>query len=263
MQDWCTPMTDCRPTRPLAAKGGAIVLASVLSLASIFAFMGGANAQEPARGPQPSVLVTGEGTKSLIPDIATLTLSVVTPGDTAPEALAANSEKLGKVQAKLKEIGLEERDMQTSGFGINPRYSNRSKDTDEPVRIIGYEVRNGLRIKVRDLSNLSPVLNAVVSAGANQMSGISFEASDPREAMDTARLAAIADARAKATLYAEAAGATLGKVLMIEEQGAGRSPVPVMRAEMTKMSADVPIQAGETTVTANVSVRFELVPQQP
>ncbi|WP_417690869.1 SIMPL domain-containing protein [Roseibium sp.] len=234
-------------------------VATGLTVIAFAGLLNQAQAEAATATASPSILVTGQGTASLVPDIAALNLRVVTPGDSAPEALDANSEQLSKIIASLTKIGLEERDLQTSGFSINPRYADRRDTPDAPLKIIGYEVRNGLTIKVRDLAKLSSVLDQVVKAGANEMGGISFEVSNPEAPLNDARKAAVKDARAKAELYAEAAGAQLGKILLITEQSAGGRPAPMYKAEMAMMRADVPIQAGEETLSASVTIRFELI----
>lgn len=240
------------PSRGLAAGLGALVLASALAMTPARA--------DGERSPAPAMItISGEGTATLVPDAAVLTLSVVTPGDNAPEALDANSRQLTAIVETLKAAGLDERDLQTSGFSINPRYADRRDDPNAPLKIIGYEVRNGLSVRVRDLTRLSGVLDEVVKAGANEMGGISFQVSDREAALNDARKAAVKDARAKAELYAQAAGVRLGRLVMISEMGSGSGPVPMFKAEMAMMRADVPVQAGEESLSASVTLQFELV----
>jgi hypothetical protein len=166
-----------------------------------------------------------------------------------------------KVIAELKKAGNEARDLQTSNFSVQPQYYHPPRDRNgpiEPPRIVGYQVSNTLRVRVRDLARLGAILDVTVSQGANQLNGIAFSIDDPEALLAKARKAAMEDAVARATTYAEAAGVALGRVLSINENS-GPRPVPMvarMRAE--DAAAAVPIEAGEQSIQAQVQVTWEL-----
>jgi uncharacterized protein len=212
-----------------------------------------AQAQTP---PPAQITVTGEGVVDGIPDVATLSLGVTTMGDTAAAAMAANSEALGAVMARLKAAGIAERDLQTSNLSINPNWS--VYDSGQRQRIDGYTAANHLTVQILALDSLGTVLDAAIQEGANTLNGLSFGLSDPRPAMDAARKAAVEDARARATLLVEAAGATLGPIMSITEGGGYSLPQPMFRQAADSAGA-VPVAAGEVATTASVTIVFAIV----
>jgi hypothetical protein len=161
-----------------------------------------------------------------------------------------------KVVAELKQSGIEANDIQTTNFSVEPRYD--SSDEDGPPKLVGYRVTNSVFITVRDISKLGEVLDKIVSLGANSIGGISFGVANREAVENEARKLAMADAIAKAILYAEAAGAKLGEVMSISEQG-GFQPYFEKRAAAPMASAaPVPIEAGTESVSMQVSVTWEL-----
>lgn len=193
------------------------------------------------------------------PDMATITLGVTTEAATAAEAMAGNSEKLGRVLQRLKEAGLEDRDLQTSGLSLNPNWT-QSPEGEAP-RIAGYVASNMLTVRVRALDRLGAVLDQAVQDGANTLQGVSFGLVDPQPAMDEARRKAVARAQARAQLLTEAAGVQLGPILEIREGGDGyRPPMPMYRE--AAMDAPVPMAEGEIETTAQVTLVYELKQQQ-
>jgi len=228
----------------------AALIASLLSATALTSAY--AQTQTP---PVPQITVTGEGVIDGIPDIATLSLGVTTTGDTAAAAMAANTEGLNAVMARLKAAGVADRDMQTTNLSINPNWTGY--DSGQRQRIDGYTASNQLTVRIRDLAGLGQVLDAAIQDGANTLNGLSFGLSEPRPAMDAARKAAVEDARARATLLVEAAGATLGPIVSIAEGGGYMPPQPMFRQSADAAGA-VPVAAGEVATTASVTVVFEI-----
>ncbi len=243
--------------RRFKARHSATTLLLTALMAMTPFLVGPAKADEAS---QPATItISGRGEISLAPDMGVVTTRVVTPAPTAPEALSQNTEAMNKVISQIKAAGVEERDIQTSGFSIYPRYADRRNQPDQPLKIIGYEVSNGVTVQVRDLTKLGAILDTVVRSGANEVGGISFKVSDTEQKMDEARKAAVANALQKAELYAEAAGAKLGRVLSISEAGIAIPRPFAVRAEKMMMdAAPVPIQAGEETLSASVTMMWEL-----
>jgi len=230
--------------RPLIALAPAILLAS-LTL--------------PALAGEISVL--GEGTVTAAPDTATINSGVTTQAATAREALDANSAAMDELIATLKEAGIAERDIQTSNFSVSPNYVY-SDARDEngyslPPRIDGYQVSNSVTVKVRDLEQLGAILDRSVTVGANTINGIGFSVADPSSLLDDARRQAVRDARAKAELYAEAAGATLGELEKISESQNVGGPQPYAMA-MRADAQSVPVAAGELSFSVSVNVAWEI-----
>ncbi len=210
------------------------------------------------------ITIQGRGEVRASPDMATIMSGVTTQGATAREALDANTAAMSELLAALKDAGIEARDIQTSGFSVNPNYVY-SDARDElgyslPPRINGYQVANSVTVVVRDLADLGSILDQSVTVGANTVNGVSFSVADPSELLNEARKAAFADARAKAELYADVAGASLGSLESINETQNYGSPQPYAmyaRAEI-QSSADVPVEAGELTFAITVDVAWDL-----
>ena len=205
-----------------------------------------------------TIAVTGEGKVEMAPDMAMLSLGVMTQADTAAAALKANSDGLSGALDRLKAAGIEGRDIQTSGLSLHPNIDYSSTGREPQVR--GYTASNMLTVRLRDLSVLGQTLDAVVTEGANTLNGLSFGLQDPDEATDEARRRAVADAAHKAALYAEAASVTLGRIVTISEQGNYGGPQPMMMAEarLAKDAGSVPVASGEISIGATISVVYEI-----
>ena len=177
--------------------------------------------------PVARILVTGQGSADLAPDMAILTLSVTRQAETARTALDANSLAMKEVLTAMKTEGIKPRDLQTSGFSIQPKYiypPQKSSGEREPPRIVGYTVRNSLTVRVRDITAVGAILDKSVSLGVNEGGNIMFTNDDPSEAITQARINAVKNAMAKANTLADAAGVKTGKLLEISES-APRTPV--------------------------------------
>lgn len=205
---------------------------------------------------QRTISVNGEGEASAAPDMAVVTLGVQCDALTAAEALRQNSADMTATIDKLKKLGVAERDIQTSGLSVNPRY-DYEKNRARP-EVIGFTASNTVTVRLRDLSAAGAVIDQAVQSGANTLSGVSFAFSDPKPLIDKARRAAVADAQAKAALLTDAAGVRLGKLLTIQD-GYAAAPQPKMySARMEMADASVPLQAGESSVNVTVSMIYEI-----
>lgn len=209
------------------------------------------------------VTIEGRGEVRAAPDMATINSGVTTQGATAREALDANTAAMAELIDTLKEAGIEARDIQTSGFSVNPNYVY-SDDRDEngyslPPRINGYQVSNSVTVVIRDLEDLGNILDQSVTVGANTVNGVSFSVADPSDLLDEARKAAFADARRKAELYVGVAGATLGDLESISERADYGAPQPYPMYAMAERAASaVPVEAGELTFSVTVTVAWDL-----
>jgi uncharacterized protein YggE len=209
--------------------------------------------------------VTAQGSSTREPDLASYTAGVTTQGATASEALSANSAQMTKVIAALKRAGIADKDVQTSNLSVSPVYANpkRLPDgnyEDGPQRIVGYQANNSVSVRQRKLADIGKVIDALVSAGANQVNGPNFQLSQPESAMDEARVEAMKSARTRADLYAKASGLRVSRIVSISESG-GYSPQPVMYVRKQAMvAAAPPVAAGELEMNVNVTVQFELTP---
>ncbi|SLN20665.1 SIMPL domain-containing protein [Pseudooctadecabacter jejudonensis] len=214
-----------------------------------------AKADEAAR----TISVTGMGEVSLPPDMATIRLGVQTEGEAAAQALDAASAATLAILGRLDAEGVAAADVQSGAVQLRPRYSNSVISSGQ--QIVGYHATNTVVVQVRDLDDLGGLLAALVGDGANRLDGVSFGLQDPSAAMDEARRRAVADALARAALYAEASGVAVGDVLQIAEQGAPqyralRAEPVMMEAMASAPSFDVPVAAGEIEVSASINMVF-------
>lgn len=201
------------------------------------------------------VTVVGSGESRVAPDMATVQIGVETVAPTTQEALAQNTAQAQAIIDQVKQLGVADKDIQTSGFNIYATYA------DDGRTVTGYNVSNMVSVIIRDLAATGDLLDKVVQSGANRVYGVSFGVSDPKAAQAQARDAALADARARAEQLAKGSGAQIGVVLVITENiGSGPVvPMPAMaRAEDMAAGAPVPVQAGEQVIPASVQVTFEL-----
>ncbi len=204
--------------------------------------------------------ITAEGKSTRTPDIAHFTAGLTTVGQTASAAMAANAAAMTRVIDSLKAAGVAERDVQTSNLSLNPVFDDAARRPDGAApRITGYQASNTVAVRARDLAGLGRVIDTLVSAGANEVNGPNFDLDHPEAALDEARIAAITAARARAELYAHAAGLKVLRILSIGESG-GYSPQPLVFMARKAMAAPTPIAAGEVEEQVNVTVQFELAP---
>ncbi|MCP9481369.1 SIMPL domain-containing protein [Shimia sp. CNT1-13L.2] len=228
------------------------VMSMILGLAVVLASVAGSPALAEGR----QITVQGQGSVEAVPDMAVLTMGVSRQADTAGDAMALVAGAAQEMLARLEAMGVEARDMQTSELSLHPvwerdRYENRAP------KVIGFNASTQVTVKLRDLARVGQVLDAVVQDGANQFNGLRFSLQDPDPQMNEARVAAVADARARAELYAKAAGVTLGPVLSIQEHG-GAAPAPVFMARAAMAEAAMPIAEGEVSVQAGVTMVFAI-----
>lgn len=200
------------------------------------------------------ITVTGEHTAQAAPDLATVDMGVTTEGPSAAEALAANSGAVKAIMDRLAAAGVEGRDIQTSNLSLSPNWTSTPDGAGSVIS--GYVAMNMLSVRVRDLTKLGTVLDAVVTDGANTLNGITFGLQDPKPVMTAARKDAVADARARAEELAAAAGVTLGRLVSITEGSAFQAPQPMYRQSMAQDAA-VPVAGGEVGMTASVTLVFE------
>jgi uncharacterized protein YggE len=201
------------------------------------------------------ITVTGEGTVAVAPDAAVIRVGVSTQGKTAAEASNANAQKMTAVLGAIKDAGIAERDVQTAALSLQPQYESTKPGAP---RLTGFQVSNQVTVRVRDVKAMPGLLDRAIAAGANEMSGIEFVVSEQSKLLDEARGQAVADARRKAELYAQAAGGHVGRVVAITEEGAPSPVRPVMSA--MRAGAAIPVAPGEQTLKSAVTVSYMLEP---
>lgn len=211
-----------------------------------------------------SVSVNGTGTMRVAPDMAIITAGVVKEAATAREALDANNAAMQTVLAEMKQFGIAEKDLQTSGFNIQPRYfyPKRKTNGEQPApKITGYLVSNNLTIRILKLELTGEVLDRVVTLGVNTGGNIRFTNSDTGPILKQARIAAVKDAIDKAQTLVTAAGKELGDIIQISENSASPRPIALAQARSMSVQEDsgsVPIAAGENAYTVRVQISWEI-----
>ncbi len=221
---------------------------------------------DAAGGPR-GIWVSGEGKLSVEPDVAILGLGVESTGQTVHEANTRAGESMDAVQQALTDSGVAEADMQTSRFNIYPRYewrerTERGVQTSERV-LVEYQVTNSVRVKIRELDEVGNIIDAVVSAGGNdvRIDHINFTVEDTTEQMAELRRLAVADAMAKAEHLAELGGVAVGKMLYISEGVNAPSPFEYsLRAspEFAAAASDAVISHGEVELSLRVQAVFAI-----
>lgn len=239
------------PIRSLRFAVAALVFACVTALAAF-----------PARADAPpSLTVEGRGEAQGKPDLATITLGVVTQGKTSAEAMEANAKIASTLLTQLRERGIADRDLMTIGLSLNPEYAQDSNRANAP-KIVGYRAMNRLSVRLRDLTKIGAVLDMATAAGVNDINGPVFGVADPQTLQDEARKKAVAEARRVAELYAQSIGVKLGPVReMIENAGNRPMPEPrMLRGAPAAMAAPVtPIEGGEMTASSAVTITYEIL----
>ena len=204
-----------------------------------------------------TISFNGEGKVLAKPDVAAISLSIVTEAVTSKAAQDDNSSKSKAVSDFLKKQGVEEKDIKTTGYNIYPQY--RYPQYDKP-EIRGYQVNQTMEVKVRDLGKVSSILDGVVSAGVNQVNSLSFEIDEPEKLKAEARQKAIEDARSKTDELEDQLGVKLGKIVNFSESiGGFPGPIFYERALDVGMGGGGPsVPTGENEVVVNVTLTYQI-----
>jgi hypothetical protein len=205
-----------------------------------------------------TVSFSGEGKVLAKPDVAVVDLSIVTEAVTSKTAQDANSEKSRKIVDFLKKQNIDDKDIKTVSYNIYPKYSY---PRNEAPKIEGYRVEQTIKVKIRDLDNVSSILDGVVAVGANQIGNLSFEIDEPERLKTEARAKAIADAKKKANELKDQIGIKLGRIVNFSEN-VGGWPVPLYRnmaLEEKGIGGGGPaMPTGENEITVNVTITYQI-----
>jgi uncharacterized protein YggE len=207
-----------------------------------------ASGDTPVTSATRSITVSGNGSVSATPNQAVFTFGVTTQGKTAVQALAANSAEMRRLIDALKAAGIPSGSLQTSSVSLSPNTSNGGD------AIIGYSASNSVAATIANLGRAGEIVDAAVSAGANQVNGPNLTVSDQGALYQDALKAAVGDARVKAQALAEASGLHVGGVTSVQEDG-GNTPITYDAKAVPAPST--PIVAGTQQIRASVTVVFE------
>ena len=209
-----------------------------------------------------TVTVRGEAELKVPADRANFELSVVTEADTPQAAMRENSLRAEKVLAALQRSGLEEKEISTGQFVVNPVWSQRPRQApaDWKPQIVGYEVTNLLRVKTLRIDQVGEFISEAVKAGSNQVNGLHFDLADHRQYRQEAIRIATERANEDARVLAVAAGTKLGKVISLNLDNARAKPrvVAMNRAYLAEDAMTPPVVPGEVTVHASVTAVYEI-----
>lgn len=231
------------------------ILASSSAALALAACSGAPGAAAEDTSPR-TLVVTGTGEASGAPDMATLSIGVETEAPSAAAALQQNGAQMNATIDRLKKDGVAEKDLQTSNLSVRPQY--KYDQNGSSPRIVGYTATNSLTVKLRDLSKAGAIIDDAVKDGANTLGGLNFGFADPSGLESTARKNAVADARAKASTLASAAGVTLGPILQINEGSISSPPQPYLAARAMSAEKSTPIAAGEQAISVTVTLVYQI-----
>ena len=229
---------------------GTLVCAALLALTLVIP-TGTASAEEAL----PTLTMNGVGSAQIAPDMAEITLGVITEAKDAAKAHSDNAAQAARVQAAIKALGVAERDIQTTRYDFSPIYD--VKDNGRSVTT-GYTVTNAIVVKVRNLANVGKVIDAALANGANRVDSLEFSASDPSAAKDAALADAARDARSKADAVARALGVRIVRILNVYADAQSPAPRNFMPMMMAKEAYDAgtPISVGELSFEASVNISY-------
>jgi len=210
----------------------------------------------PADQAVPNVSVGGSGSVFGEPDVAVLSLGVESEADTVEAARESAAEAMDAMLAALKDGGVEDEDIQTARFSVQPRFNFQNGRQE----LLGFVVNNLVTVTIREIDSTGELIDAAIAAGGDlaRVENLSFTIDDPAALEAEARTQAVEDARGKAETLAAAAGVELGEALSISESGPSGIPsINFSRMEAAD-EAETPIEPGELEVAVNVQIVYEL-----
>lgn len=246
-----------------------VLVVSVVVLVALFAFLAAKTRNELAMhrtigrpaDVRDTFTIEGEGKVSAVPTLAQLSFGLMTEGTDVAKLQQENTQKVNTMVAAVKQLGVADKDIQTSQYSIQPRYDYR----DGTTRLVGYTVSQQVNVKMRDLSKIGEAFTRIAQMGGNQVQGPTFTIDEPSALKQDARIKALEDARKKAEALSDVLGVKIGRVVTFSESGNTNGPVMPMYREMAATAdamggaAAPAIEAGSLDVHANVSVTFEVL----
>lgn len=250
-------------TQIISMKNRLAMVAMLLAAAAMVVMAFGLYGNAPAKANEKPVekntmSVSGQAKVNVSPDIAYVTLGVITENADAKAAQKANAAAMDKVIIAIKASGVKNEDIKTVNYTIYPKYDYSEKTGVSSI--VGYSVNNSVSVTVRDLSKTGNIIDAAADSGVNVSSSINFDLSNYEEYYNEALKNAVLAAKKKATTMSEALGVKLKMPISVNE-GGGYSPLRNYASyDMKAESAGgTPIQSGSLEITANVSIVYEYV----
>lgn len=211
---------------------------------------------------QPTVVVSGEGKVVVKPDVAIMNFGLVTQNTVLAKAQQENTEKMNNfLKALKKDFSVDDRDVQTSNYQLNPRYDWRN----DQQTLIGYEVHQNVIVKIRNLEKLGELVALAGQSQLNQLGDLRFTIDDPEKAKAEARVKAFTQIKEKAKALSEVSGVKLGRIISLQESAGGALPRLMMYAasDMTlakESGAMAPtLETGSNEIIVQFSVEYEIL----
>lgn len=257
----------------LVVSGSLFLLALFMSTMKEYQFIG-----RDAAGEFTTISVSGEGEAVAVPDIAEVSFSINQEAKDAASARKLVDEKMKAIHAFLKESGIADKDIKTTGYNLNPKYEWKQTTplvpcvsgygcppVDGKQVLVGYEVTQSVDIRVRKIDDAGLVLGGLSDKGASYVSGLTFKVDDEDTVKEKARAEAITKAQAKAQKLAQELGVRLVRITSFNEdgiypiynygRGGGQTKLMAMDA-MAPEAANIPV--GENKFTSNVTITYEV-----
>lgn len=211
-----------------------------------------------------NITVSDTGEIYAKPDLALTTFSVVVEDRTVEAAMAENIKKMNAIIAAMKNQAVEEKDLKTTSFNIYPRYEYQERSLTYPSGkrvLVGYEVRQSLQVKIREMEKIGSIIESATAAGANQIGDLQFTIDNQDELKEQARAAAIKKAKDKAKKIASALGVKLVRITHFSESGvlpyyARYDVAEALGTGGVKEVLD--IETGENKISVTVSITYEI-----
>ena len=228
-----------------------------LVLMAMLLCLGMSSVAMAAPGPGPAVIsVSGQGKADVAPDMATVSIGIVTTGKTAQLAQAENAKVASDVTAALSSLGIFSKDIQTH-YSMSPVY-----EKGDYRKAVGYRASNTVTVTVNDVAKTGQVIDTALKSGATDVNGLSFGLKDARSVRNTALQMAVQDARSKADAIAAALGVKIVGIQNVKEDGGNFARYEVANARLAKLDgaamADTPVSAGTVEVNADVHIDFQI-----
>lgn len=242
----------------------ALIIVAIVFLVSLTVWVN-IDIQNKITETENTITVSDTGTVYAKPDLALTTFSVITEAETVAEAMNGNTEKMNAVIDSVKEQGVEEKDLKTTSFNIYPRYEWHEKETCIPPCpqgkrvLVGYEVRQSLQVKIRNLDKVGTIIQVGTDAGAGQVSDLQFTIDKQDELKKQAREQAIEKAKTKARELASQLGVNLVRISNFSESSIVPRYYGLEKIAVPGAEEETPqIEIGENKIEVTVTITYEI-----
>jgi uncharacterized protein YggE len=225
----------------------------------VIAFLGASINQKNQTSENQVITVSGTGEVYATPDVGLIDISVRTEGKDVATATSDNSEKMNNIMSFIKSSSVEDKDVKTTGFNINPLYAWEQKTGKRTLT--GYEITQTINVKIRDLTKVGAIISGAAEKGANDVSSLSFIVDNDEQIKEDAKNLAIKDAQAKAKNLEKALGVKMVKIINFSENSYNptysyTSAYKVLDSEMGGGVTAPSIAAGQNKITSNVTITY-------